>query len=134
MAANPGRKQRYNREFSERHPGYKAEWQQSHRDRDPERSRAVVRRYYAKNAHNWDKYRTARSKLIRPDDAAYTTRVKVAARFAMWADRCWLCGVEATEQDHVKPLSKGGRHLPANIRPICRSCNSRKGNRWPFPV
>lgn len=133
-ADNPERRRGYNQRFIERHPGYHAEWQQLYRDEDPERSRLAVRRYYAKNAHNWDKYRTARSKLIRPEDAAYTTWVKVAARFAMWGGRCWLCGLEATAQDHVKPLSKGGRHLPGNIRPICQPCNSRKSNRWPFPV
>lgn len=55
-----------------------------------------------------------------------------AARSAMWGDRCWLCGVEATAMDHVKPVAKGGLHVPANLRPICKPCNSRKGAQWPF--
>ena len=29
-------------------------------------------------------------------------------------------------QDHVVPLSRGGRHDRTNIVPACRSCNSRK--------
>lgn len=132
--ANPGRRARYQQEFTERHPGYWAEKQQERRDRDPDATRAICRRYYAKNAHNWDKYREPRSKYIRPEDAAYTTWAKVAARFAMWGGKCWLCSAPAEARDHVKPLSKGGRHLPSNIRPICHSCNSRKGSRWPFPV
>jgi 5-methylcytosine-specific restriction endonuclease McrA len=133
-AGNPDRKRRSNQLMAERYPGYYADRQQASRDRDPEGAREACRRYYAKNAHNWDQYRQARSKYVRPEDAAYTTWAKVAARFAMWGGKCWLCGVEATARDHVKPLSKGGRHLPSNIRPICGSCNSRKGSRWPFPV
>ena len=31
--------------------------------------------------------------------------------------------------DHVVPLSRGGRHEPANLVWACRSCNSRKSAR-----
>lgn len=31
--------------------------------------------------------------------------------------------------DHIKPLSKGGKSVEENLRTICRSCNSVKGNR-----
>ncbi|WP_461165382.1 HNH endonuclease [Arthrobacter sp. R4-81] len=44
-----------------------------------------------------------------------------------------MCGIEgATQTDHVKPISKGGSHCLANLRPICQSCNSSKGGRWPL--
>jgi 5-methylcytosine-specific restriction endonuclease McrA len=35
--------------------------------------------------------------------------------------------------DHVKPITKGGSHMPANLRPICGPCNSLKHNTWPYP-
>ncbi len=59
------------------------------------------------------------------------------SRFAFWgsdetASRCYICGGPGREVDHVIPLANGGRHMPANIRPACRSCNSRKGNRIPW--
>ncbi|WP_423716384.1 HNH endonuclease [Arthrobacter glacialis] len=55
------------------------------------------------------------------------------ARFALWGGRCWICGIEgATQEDHVKPISKGGSHCLANLRPICHSCNASKGGRWPL--
>lgn len=93
---DPSVKKKHNLQFSERHPGCHASWQQEYRDSDPERTRNACRRYYAKNAHNWDKYRSPRSLYIRPEDAAYTTWLKVAARFAMWGGKCWICGDVAT--------------------------------------
>lgn len=43
-------------------------------------------------------------------------------------------------QDHVKPLSRGGRHEPGNVVPACEKANMRKGSAtWiprrahPFP-
>lgn len=32
--------------------------------------------------------------------------------------------------DHIKPISKGGTHHPSNLRVICRSCNSRKKDKY----
>lgn len=54
-----------------------------------------------------------------------------------WGSRCWVCGTEhpadKLEQDHVKPVSKGGLHVLANLRPACRSCNATKNAKWPLP-
>lgn len=62
----------------------------------------------------------------------------LAAKLAYWGWRCWIrgpnCRVVPDQWDHVKPLSKGGRHLLANLRPACNPCNSSKWARWPFPT
>lgn len=43
---------------------------------------------------------------------------------------CSYCGnKENIEQDHVRPLTKGGSHTKTNIIPACRSCNSSKRQR-----
>jgi len=61
------------------------------------------------------------------------TAAQKAERFALWGGRCWICGIDgATQEDHVKPISKGGSHCLSNLRPICNSCNASKGGRWPL--
>ncbi|MFE2532612.1 HNH endonuclease signature motif containing protein [Streptomyces sp. NPDC059371] len=51
---------------------------------------------------------------------------------------CWICGdlfdaeTVVLQVDHYKPLSKGGPHILANLRPVCAECNLRKSGRWPF--
>lgn len=54
----------------------------------------------------------------------------VTAKLAYWGWRCWMCGGTPGTWDHVKPLSKNGPHLLANLRPACLSCNARKGSHW----
>ena len=61
------------------------------------------------------------------------TPAQKATRFVLWGGRCWVCGIAgATEDDHVKPISKGGSHCLSNLRPICKPCNASKGGTWPL--
>jgi hypothetical protein len=53
-----------------------------------------------------------------------------AAVMARDGGACQECGSrEHPSLDHVRPYSRGGRHTRANLRVLCRSCNSRKGAR-----
>lgn len=53
-------------------------------------------------------------------------------RLSMFGHRCWMCGSKGDTIDHVKPLAAGGAHMLSNLRPACRSCNSKKNDRWPY--
>lgn len=91
------------------------------RDANPERSREARRRHEAK--------RRAR---VRGATVVSFTAEQLAARLSMYSG-CWICGNPRwTEVDHVKPLSKGGPHMLANLRPACFDCNRNKAAEWPF--
>jgi len=49
---------------------------------------------------------------------------------ALWKNRCAYCGAEDDlEQDHIIPVSRGGKHEAANVIPSCRKCNIIKGDK-----
>lgn len=97
------------------------------------RSNAASRRYRAK---------VENKKALALRQALYTyrklnapgnsTKAQLKARWDYYGGKCWICTDDAREMDHVKPLTKGGSHWPGNLRPICRSCNARKSNTWPY--
>ena len=43
---------------------------------------------------------------------------------------CYYCRValvrEQVTMDHVVPISRGGRSVPGNLVPACKSCNEQK--------
>lgn len=92
------------------------------REANRERSRANGRRGEARR-RAWA-YQTAVSPF---------TEEQLAARLSMFAG-CWMCGGPADSVDHVKPLSAGGAHVLANLRPACLPCNKRKNAKWPYPT
>lgn len=48
----------------------------------------------------------------------------------LFGERCGKCGsTKMLELDHVIPISKGGKHCISNAQILCRSCNTKKGNR-----
>lgn len=68
------------------------------------------------------------------ENGGESTSEQIEQRWDYYGRRCWVCHDEADSTDHVKPVSKGGTGWPANLRPICRSCNSAKSNTWPYQL
>lgn len=65
--------------------------------------------------------------------AGSATADAIASRIEYYGRLCWICRTAPYEAiDHVKPIRHGGSNWPANLRPACKSCNSRKGSKWPF--
>ena len=121
-------------------------WRKANRDRlaenqrqryaeNPDKYREDARRWgranpesvKAKN-HRW------RARKALAEGASYTTIDHIEARYEVWGRRCYLCGALAEAIDHVVPLAEGGSHWPANLRPVCTRCNSKKGPAWPYDI
>ena len=85
-------------------------------------------------AANLDKHRAsqAKRKAIKINAPGNATAEQIAARWEVYGNKCYICGAPAEATDHVIPLDKGGSNWPANLRPICKRCNSTKGAKWPY--
>lgn len=96
------------------------------------RCKDCTREQYRRNKHRFRErrytYKAAEGGKIIP-----FTEEQRAAQFSMWGGRCWKCGIaDATEEDHIKPISKAGWHCLGNLRPVCRACNASKRALWPL--
>lgn len=111
-------------------------YRQDQRDRykaDPERYRDTARRAHAAVMERDPESVRARSRqrwaLEKGAEGVCTAAdwVEVLAFYGGW---CLCCSSEdEVTQDHVIPLTLGGTHWPDNLQPLCKTCNSAKGNR-----
>jgi 5-methylcytosine-specific restriction endonuclease McrA len=94
-----------------------------------ERVAAENRAYRIAHPEKFQGYQKARAVAItsHPDYCPYTEQEWEALK-RRYDFRCAYCGekTEALEQDHVVPVSRGGRHALANIVPACTPCNRSK--------
>lgn len=62
-------------------------------------------------------------------DGARITANEWAIKLSEFNGRCAFCkSTDRIEQDHIIPLSRGGKHEIDNVRPLCRKCNAKKSN------
>jgi 5-methylcytosine-specific restriction endonuclease McrA len=111
--------------------------QQAWRAANPERARELAVAWRATNRELVLRSRRlaeARRRASKVESlVAPFTQAQLEARLSMFGGKCWICRTTAWEEvDHVKPLSKHGPHILANLRPACASCNRSKRDRWPF--
>jgi 5-methylcytosine-specific restriction endonuclease McrA len=106
------------------------------REREAQRQAALLERQQARETADLLRRRAAAQRRAEREAAApgFATDEQLAARWAYYGGRCWMCGKPADHMDHVKPLAAGGSNWPSNQRPACWPCNFRKGARWPFPA
>lgn len=97
--------------------------------RDLEQRKVHDRQYYTTHKEQaLARWRKRRARLLGAKGVA--TSMQIAQRWAMWGNRCWICGDAATATDHFRPLNSGGSNHPANLRPCCRDCNLRRKKKW----
>jgi 5-methylcytosine-specific restriction endonuclease McrA len=74
---------------------------------------------------------TNRRRVMKLNARVYEyTQDALDARINYFGGKCWMCGNKYSDLDHIKPLSKGGKDCPSNLRPACKPCNSSKGAKW----
>ena len=96
--------------------------------------RIYHREYRAANADKRKGYNTAYdiARRARERDAdGNATAEQIRGRCELYGETCYICGFPAEAIDHVIPLAAGGTNWPANLRPICKTCNSIKAREWP---
>jgi len=123
----------YVKKYREENQEKVATWQRSWKETNPKYHKEYDREYRKNNPEKislWDCRRRAR-KL---EAEGTVIAEQIIARWALYGSRCYLCGKPAEATDHVIPLAKGGSSWPANLRPICKSCNSVKLAKWPYPA
>lgn len=96
-----------------------------------EKHRNYMREYRANNRSRMSAYQKS-FKARRKGAIGNFTFEQLQARIEYYGAKCWICSAPYAAIDHVKPVTKGGWNWPANLRPICTPCNSRKNNKWPF--
>lgn len=121
---------RYRRENPAKVNATNMAWNKAH----PEAAKATRDRHRRANLDRYAEKSLRRYALKRGSMVMKITRTMLAARWDYYGGRCWMCGEPAVEWDHVKPLARGGAHIPANLRPACRFCNARKKDHWPLEV
>jgi 5-methylcytosine-specific restriction endonuclease McrA len=134
-ARNRDKVNAWQRAWRERHPDYQRSWL----DQNPDYHKAweAEKRPYRLRASKDPEGTAAGAKRRRARKLGSAvvpfTKDQLRARLSMFPG-CWMCGADAVEVDHVKPLSKGGAHMLCNLRPICTPCNRSKGAKWPWPA
>lgn len=135
LHVNRGRHTESNRKYALLHHDRKLESQRKYRAAHVEQIRAKNRRW---KQNNIEKRRlsgracmaTQRARQSLDTNVKPIPPEKILQRFEMFRNKCYICRIPVEHMDHVKPLKAGGLHLPANIRPICKACNSKKHAKW----
>ena len=99
---------------------------------NPEELRAVRVIRNRENVRRWRELYPERARTLRlrrRTAQGSCSPAQWGARLAYYGWRCWMCGAPWEHIDHVIPIVRGGSNWPANLRPACQPCNSRKGAR-----
>lgn len=92
---------------------------------------AAYRAWLERNPDKKKQYETVHNQRRRAQvlgNGGNHTGEQLEELFASYAGKCVYCTSDATEVDHIVPISKGGTNDIENLVPACAPCNRRKFN------
>lgn len=99
-----------------------------YRQRHPEKQNEIHRNYNKKNPELWRTIAQNRRARKLENGISLVTAKDIRA---ILSNPCFYCGSkDRLTLDHIVPISRGGRHSIGNLLSACRSCNSKKHNKF----
>ncbi|WP_311257339.1 HNH endonuclease [Microbacterium sp. WCS2018Hpa-9] len=129
-AANPDRCRELARSWAERNPDRLLARRRKYAADNAERRALKLREWHESNPDKVRAGRWRRKALMRNAPTLPFSASELASRLDYYGRKCWMCRGPYEHLDHVKPLSRGGAHVLANLRPACASCNLSKKDKW----
>ena len=121
------------KEYNQRNKEHLLETAYAWRAANPEKVRASDKRYRGNNPHKICAKAARRRALELATSAANTPEQNALIRVIYEAAaRVKRCTGLAVEVDHIRPLSRGGGHVPSNLQILPDRINSRKGDRLDY--
>jgi len=106
-------------------------WSKEKLARHKKKQQAYVRAWEKRNPVSV-KARFANSHAKRAGARGRLTIAQVLDCWEEWGGKCWVCGFDADQLDHFRPINcgAGGTNTRDNIRPICKDCNWKRTHEW----
>ena len=119
---------RKKREWRKANPGKGKNYNSWH-SRNPEESKKKHRAWLKEHKEATIRYTSKRRMNIKKATIIEFTGDQLNQRMSVFGNKCAYCGGIFQHIDHVIPLSRGGYHCLANLRPACAHCNLSKGRK-----
>jgi 5-methylcytosine-specific restriction endonuclease McrA len=107
----------------------KKEWHEAHKESENRKSRKNMHRWVQENpARHLTHCRNYRARKSNAEGAHTSDQWKALKTFFQ---ACPCCGKKKRlTLDHIIPLAWDGRNSLDNLQPLCKKCNSEKGDRY----
>lgn len=131
-------KRKWAKSWRERNPDVAKARNKKYREDNPEAIKAYAKKWREENLEKKRLHNSKRRATLREattEDFSYEDLLDFWSENEINYNECFYCKKEMPEGpehiDHYYPLTKGGTHERANLRPSCASCNLTKGAKQP---